>query len=236
MATFDPEQHMSKVGNADYLEVKWRLVWLRDTHPDAVIETEAISISERLAVFKATVTLANGARATGHGSEDPQGFREYIEKAETKAVGRALGMLGFGTQFCGDELDEGVRPDGRAALSDSPVQRPGKVVSFVNNPTSHAEADRLAAADNHRTHSVNPPTIRNPDEPASEAQIRMIMGRAKAAGFTTDGKLDTDKLYAAVLAAFNADLDKLSKGQASQVIDALGNGRLVMPEEIPVPF
>ncbi|HYI93432.1 MAG TPA: hypothetical protein VEX68_07805, partial [Bryobacteraceae bacterium] len=29
-------------------------------------------------------------------------FRDYIEKAETKALGRALAALGFGTQFCAD--------------------------------------------------------------------------------------------------------------------------------------
>ena len=40
------------------------------------------------------------------------------EKAETKAVGRALAMLGYGTQFA-PELDEGER------IVDSPVERKG---------------------------------------------------------------------------------------------------------------
>jgi hypothetical protein len=99
---FDPSKHLCKVGGGDYLEVKWRLVWLRDRHPDASIVTDLVSHSEDLAVFRATVTVPGGGSATGWGSEGPNDFRDYIEKAETKAIGRALAALGFGTQFCPD--------------------------------------------------------------------------------------------------------------------------------------
>ena len=99
---FDPSKHLSKVGGGDYLEVKWRLVWLRDRHPDAAIETDLVSHHDDLAVFRARVTLPDGGSATGWGSEGPNDFRDYIEKAETKAIGRALAALGFGTQFCPD--------------------------------------------------------------------------------------------------------------------------------------
>ena len=37
-----------------------------------------------------------------------QNIRDYFEKAETKAIGRALAMLGYGTQFA-PELDEAER-------------------------------------------------------------------------------------------------------------------------------
>ena len=40
--------------------------------------------------------------ATGWGSETAADFGDYVEKAETKALGRALAALGFGTQFCED--------------------------------------------------------------------------------------------------------------------------------------
>jgi len=100
--TFDPGRYLTKVGNADYLEVKWRLVWLRETHPDATIETELVSHLDQMAIFKATVSIPGGGTATGYGSEGYNDFREYIEKAETKAIGRALAALGFGTQFCPD--------------------------------------------------------------------------------------------------------------------------------------
>lgn len=115
---FDPARHLTLVSGKEYLEVKWRLVWLRTQHPDAVIETDLISHEGNLAVFKATVSIPNGGSATGWGSEDAQGFGDYLEKAETKSIGRALAALGFGTQFCSD-FDFG---SGVGRVVDAPVQ------------------------------------------------------------------------------------------------------------------
>lgn len=100
--TFDPSRYLTKVNGSDYLEVKWRLVWLRDLHPDAVIDTDLVEHNAQHAVVRARVTLPSGASATGWGSEGLDDFANYIEKAETKALGRALAALGFGTQFCPD--------------------------------------------------------------------------------------------------------------------------------------
>ncbi|MDQ3043985.1 MAG: hypothetical protein M3R06_02365 [Chloroflexota bacterium] len=99
---FEPSRYLTKVNGADYLEVKWRLVWLRATHQDAKIETEMVNLADNVAVFRAKVELPNGGSATGWGTESAGDFRDFIEKAETKALGRALAALGFGTQFCPD--------------------------------------------------------------------------------------------------------------------------------------
>lgn len=115
--TFDPSRYLTKVGGSDYLEVKWRLAWLRETHPDASIQTELISYSEREAVVKATVTIPDGGSASDFGSETPGDFRDYLEKASTKAIGRALAALGFGTQFSKD-FDFGAEA---GKVVDSPV-------------------------------------------------------------------------------------------------------------------
>src|SRR3954451_10587615 len=100
--SFDPSKYLTKVGSSDYLEVKWRLVWLREANPDATIDTELVSHDGQLAVFRARVSIPGGGSATGWGSEAQDDFRDYLEKAETKALGRALAALGFGTQFCPD--------------------------------------------------------------------------------------------------------------------------------------
>ena len=86
-ATFDPSKHMSKISGADYLEVRWRLVWFRDVSPNGSIETELVRYDEREAVVKATVTArADDGRVLGsgtsYGSEKPGDFRDYLEKAE----------------------------------------------------------------------------------------------------------------------------------------------------------
>lgn len=100
--SFDPGRYLSVVNGSDYLEVKWRLVWLRHVHPEAHIETELVTNEDNRAVFKARVSVPDGASATGWGSEGALNFPNYIEAAETKAIGRALAALGFGTQFCPD--------------------------------------------------------------------------------------------------------------------------------------
>ena len=99
---FEPARYLSRVNGSEYLEVKWRLVWLRDRHPDAGVETELVSLVDDTAVFRARVTIPGGGSATGWGSENARDFRDFLEKAETKAIGRALAALGFGTQFCPD--------------------------------------------------------------------------------------------------------------------------------------
>jgi hypothetical protein len=48
------------------------------------------------------VAIPGAGEATGWGSETADDFEDYIEKAETKALGRALAALGYGTQFCED--------------------------------------------------------------------------------------------------------------------------------------
>jgi hypothetical protein len=101
-AAFDPGKHLTSIGGKRYLAVRWRLVWLRALHPDARVETELVEHRQDTAVFRARVTLPSGASATGWGMERSDDFEDYLEKAETKALGRALAALGFGTQFCSD--------------------------------------------------------------------------------------------------------------------------------------
>lgn len=102
----------------EYLEVKYRLVWFREEHPDWAIETELLSVTQESAYARAVIKDDQGRIiATSHKFETKKGFPDFIEKAETGAIGRALALIGFGTQFCADELDEGDR------IVDAPVDR-----------------------------------------------------------------------------------------------------------------
>jgi len=107
--TFNPKEHLTQLRGSEYLEVKWRLVWFRDEHPDWTIETEPLVLDteRQVAVFHATVKDAEGRiLSQGTKMENAKGFPDYLEKAETGAVGRALAMCGYGTQFA-PEFDEG---------------------------------------------------------------------------------------------------------------------------------
>jgi hypothetical protein len=66
--------------------------------------------TENSAVYKAYIKDDKGnLLSTGHKSESKNNFSYFREKAETGSIGRALNFLGYGTQFCADELDEGHR-------------------------------------------------------------------------------------------------------------------------------
>src|SRR5690606_3930804 len=99
-----------KIVDNNYLEVKWRIVWFRDAHPSGQVVTELLSEpGKEPAVVRATVSYTdeNGEQAVGvgMGQADKAKWGDYLEKAETRAVGRALAMLGYGTQFA-PEFDE----------------------------------------------------------------------------------------------------------------------------------
>lgn len=111
---FDPGRYLTSIKGQEYLEVKWRIAWLRAEHPAAVLTTELYSHENGRAIFSAHVSFdtpadADGVigscTATGWGSEHVDNFANYIEKAETKAIGRALAHAGFGTQFAGPDID-----------------------------------------------------------------------------------------------------------------------------------
>lgn len=128
---FDPRAHLRRIQvrgrEVEYLDVKWRLVWLRSEHPDAHVITELVSNEKSIAVFRAEVILRSGGRATGYGSEAQAEFADYIGKAETKAIGRALAALGYGTQFALDFDAASEPPEEHApAVEHPPVAEPAR--------------------------------------------------------------------------------------------------------------
>lgn len=118
---FDASKYLTNLGGRDYLEVKWRLLWLRTAHPEAIIATELVRLEGDMALFRAKVSIPGSGEATGWGSETAADFEDYIEKAETKALGRALAALGYGTQFC-EDFD--FHREAAPKVVDAPVERP----------------------------------------------------------------------------------------------------------------
>lgn len=127
---FNPNEHLMDLKGKQYLQVMWRLVWFREEKPLWCIDTKLEHLTDNHAVFSAKITDENGIqKASGYGSESIKDFRDFIEKAETKAIGRALAMLGYGTQFA-PELDEGER------IVDSPVDATRKAPKAKENGKS----------------------------------------------------------------------------------------------------
>lgn len=103
-----------------YLQVAGRFVWLNEDVNRFNISTEIVRADKDESIVRALVQIYNdqGAlvkSATATKREVTKDFPDHLEKAETSAVGRALAMLGYGTQFCTQDFAEGER------LADSPV-------------------------------------------------------------------------------------------------------------------
>lgn len=98
-----------------YLSVQHRIMWFREEKPLWSIETKMVEREKDHAIFEAIIRDESGrALANAHKYEDRQGFPDFLEKAASGAIGRALGFLGYGTAFALD-LEEGNR------LADAPT-------------------------------------------------------------------------------------------------------------------
>lgn len=92
-----------------YLPVAERIRWFRAEHPDWTLETDVMQMDENGVMFRAIVRDASGRTiATGHAYESVA--PNYIEVAETSAIGRALGAAGYGTASALGEDVENERP------------------------------------------------------------------------------------------------------------------------------
>jgi len=127
-------EHTIKLQGKDYLLVAARIVAFRAEHPDWSIQTETKEIGGKLYVVAAVsqpvhtsegVFVGMQTLATAHkevGKAKGGAARWPLETAETGAIGRALGLCGYGT-LCGD-FNEGDQ------LADAPVERGSNVVQL----------------------------------------------------------------------------------------------------------
>ena len=209
---FEASKYLSDLSGRDYLEVKWRLLWLRTEHPDAIIETELVKHGGGLALFRARVSVPGGGTATGWGSETADDFADFIEKAETKALGRALAALGYGTQFCEDfdfsaqSQKRGKRAAAVAAVGPQraappPAERPRGAGRVVDSPVTRSDLK----------------VVRDrPEEGATPSQIKAIYAIGRHLPHMGDRSAETR-----CQSLFGRPPEQLSKRQASEFIDLL---------------
>lgn len=218
---YDPAADVTKLrgrgGEQEYLEVKYRLKWLRDRHPHARLRTEHVEITDKRAVFRATITLPEGGESSGYGSESPQDFTDYIEKAETKAIGRALAALGFGTQFVESELDGKRGP----RVVDAPM--PARQTR--SEGLGRAENGHKAKLDGQGDNAAQRPPQRaagvSEGRPITDKQIRFIEAIAREKGIADD------ELHGYVRRTFGADhYTAITSRDASALIDWLQGRRV----------
>lgn len=95
------DKKTGEIQSKDYAEVNQRIKAFRMCHPNGTITTDIISIENGVVLMKASVYDEDGkVLGSGYAYEKENSTfinqTSYIENCETSAVGRALGMCGFG--------------------------------------------------------------------------------------------------------------------------------------------
>lgn len=118
-----------------YLEVNYRIAWMRREHPEWRIKKKLLSFTNSFAVMQCVVTdEAGNVLSTSHARrqyQEDEMKRQFLECAETAAVGRALSLLGYDLLAAKDLNDSG--------LAEAPL-KPGKT-DFAHQPAEASETE-----------------------------------------------------------------------------------------------
>lgn len=196
--SFNPNDYMMDLRGKDYLPVAPRLAWVNHDQENGNVvplsKGGALHISTEMlqygpekvtvrgkeietlsCVFRATVTVydTDGAVvkcATSHKRQTQQDFADFVEKAETGAIGRALAAAGYGTiQSLDFEEGEKVSPiDGQMGpgVVDAPYAKPDAKKRGKKEAETPAAAPAATPAPAVMT---PPPMVAAPAAPAEPA-------------------------------------------------------------------
>ena len=130
----------TNIKGKEYAEVNQRVKAFRTLYPEGFITTEILCREGGLCIIKATVgyyadgksvILATGTAYEKEGSSQIN-RTSYIENCETSAVGRALGMAGFGIDTSIASADE--MNNALLQQNTNDVQKPVQAVPHVQKP------------------------------------------------------------------------------------------------------
>jgi hypothetical protein len=130
---FDPKPLVERLrtgGLETNQEVDLLLLWMRKEHPQAKILTDLAQFDPEIAVIRAVISLPSGAEATGYGSALSAEGKEMVERAETKAIGRALNGLGYSVESF----------DGRPLSVEKRVEPPAPIRVVAPKPEAEEQA------------------------------------------------------------------------------------------------
>lgn len=189
----------TNIKGKEYAEVNQRIKAFRAVFPDGFIETYLISDENGIAVFKAEVgffdeTGFKRILGTGTAYEKESGSfinkTSYIENCETSAVGRALGMAGFGI----DTSIASAEEVGNAMLNQIPKELPKTKKGGYMDDAKLQEllelADSIGWDDKTLISNVRKRFGKNVTELDVDEYTQVVNGLC---GVITDGKADSTK-------------------------------------------
>lgn len=141
----------------DYAEVPQRIKAFRSICPGGAIITEMVSNENGVCVFRATIyDEAKNIIGTGTAYENEKSSfinkTSYIENCETSAVGRALGMCGFGIDTSiasAEEVTNAInnqnKPDEQPQQPEQPKQANPRKMLIARLNELHIDVNAYAA-------------------------------------------------------------------------------------------
>ena len=128
----------------DYAEVNQRIKAFRMIYPTGIIRTSMLSNENGTCIFTASVWTGDDtllATGTAYEKENSTFINKtsYIENCETSAVGRALGMAGFGIDTSVASYEEVSNAMANQKEEDMPKATP-KQIELVNKLVTDTEA------------------------------------------------------------------------------------------------
>ena len=152
MATFEDIKKANEtiattnIKGKEYAEVNQRIKAFRMVYPEGSIITELVELENGICTMRAIVKDGENTLGTGLAQEKESSSyinkTSYIENCETSAVGRALGMCGFGidTSVCSaEELQNALNNQDKPNKEDKPKveyateEQRGKLVRYYSN-------------------------------------------------------------------------------------------------------
>lgn len=152
MATFEDIKKANEtiattnIKGKEYAEVNQRIKAFRMVYPEGSIITELIELENGICTIRAIVKNGENTLGTGFAQEKESSSyinkTSYIENCETSAVGRALGMCGFGidTSVCSaEELQNALNNQDKPNKEDKPKveyateEQRGKLIRYYAN-------------------------------------------------------------------------------------------------------
>lgn len=144
MATFEDIKKANEtiattnIKGKEYAEVNQRIKAFRMVYPEGSIITELVELENGICTMRAIVKDGENTLGTGFAQEKESSSyinkTSYIENCETSAVGRALGMCGFGidTSVCSaEELQNALNNQGKPNKEDNPNKEDKPKVEYA---------------------------------------------------------------------------------------------------------
>lgn len=143
-----------EVKGKNYTCVAARISAFRELCPVGTISTEILSLADGVVTMKTTITDENGKiLATGMAQEKETSSyinkTSYIENCETSAVGRALGMLGIGSDeqmASAEEVANAINNQNKQANNQEQKQVPAKAKEEIEAEKARIMKEKEEAA------------------------------------------------------------------------------------------